>query len=130
WLPWSSRAWALPFLSVPALTPATSAKLGKRHRTTVDRADLLVRLVQRWQPDRHLVVVGDSGFAAVSLGHTCRRTQDHPGRPRQGCLVSRLLLNAQLYESPAPRTCRTSGPKPKKGKRQPNLATRLANNTL
>lgn len=130
WLPWSRRAWALPFLSVPTLTPATSAKLGKRHRTTVDRADLLVRLVQRWQPDRHVVVVGDSGFAAVSLGHTCRRAQDHRGRSRQGCLVSRLLLNAQLYDPPAPRTRPIGGPIPKKGKRQPNLATRLATDTL
>jgi hypothetical protein len=129
-LPWSRRAWALPFLSVPTLTPATSAKLGKQHRTTVDRADLLVRLVQRWQADRQLVVVGDSGFAAVSLGHTCRRPEDPGGRTRWGCLVSRLLLNAQLYDALAPRTRRTPGPRPKKGKRQPNLATRRANGTL
>lgn len=120
-LPWSQRAWALPFLSVPTLTPATSAKLGKRPRTTVDRAGLLVRLVRRWQPHRQVVVIGDSAFAAVSLGHTCRR---------QGCLVSRLLLNAQLYDEPTPQPRGKPGPKPKKGRRQPNLATRLAKGTL
>jgi len=107
WLPWSRRAWALPFLSVPTLTPATSATLGKRHRTTVDRADLLVRLVRRWQPDRQMVLVGDSGFAAASLGHTARR---------QGCLVSRLLLNAQLYDAPPPQPRGKPGPKPTKGR--------------
>ncbi len=83
-LPWSSRPWALPFLTVPALAPATSAKLGKRHRTVVERTQLLVRLVRRWQPERELVLVGDGSYAAVSLGQTCR------GLPGTVRLVSRL----------------------------------------
>jgi len=117
-VPWSRRPWALPFLSVPTLAPATSAKLGKRHRTTVERTQTLIRLVRRWQPDREVVLVGDSGFAAVSLGRVCRQQRVR--------LVSRLLLNAQLYDPPAPRPASTPGPKPKKGPRQPNLAARLA----
>ncbi len=60
-VPWSRRPWACPFLTVPALAPATSAKLGKRHRTAVDRASLLLRLVRRWQPTREITLVGDSG---------------------------------------------------------------------
>ncbi|GAC1402043.1 MAG: hypothetical protein NVSMB65_19290 [Chloroflexota bacterium] len=116
-VPWSRRPWACPFLTVPALAPATSAKLGKRHRTAVDRAGLLIRLVRRWQPDREIVLVGDSGFAAVSLGHTCRR--------QTVALVSRLRLDAALYDPPAPQPSAKRGPKPKKGPRQPSLATRL-----
>ena len=119
-LPWSSRPWALPFLTVPALAPATSAKLGKRHRTVVERTQLLVRLVRRWQPERELVLVGDGSYAAVALGHTCRR---QPGTVR---LVSRLRLDAALYAPPAPQPTSKRGPKPQKGQRQPNLAARLA----
>jgi hypothetical protein len=37
-LPWSSRTWALPFLTIPAPSPSVSAALGKPHRTLPDRA--------------------------------------------------------------------------------------------
>jgi hypothetical protein len=106
-VPWNTRPWALPFLAVPALAPATSARLGKRHRTVVERTQLLVRLVRRWQPGRELVLVGDGTYAAVALGHTCRRL---PGTVR---LVSRLRLDAALYEPPAPQPASKRGPKPK-----------------
>ena len=119
-LPWRARPWALPVLTVPALAPATSKKLGKRHRTVVERTQVLVRLIRRWQPDRDLVLVGDGSYAAIPLGHTCRR---QPGTVR---LVSRLRLDAALYDPPAPQPASKRGPKPKKGARQPNLAARLA----
>jgi hypothetical protein len=99
------------------LSPATSATLGKRHRPLVDRAAMLVRLVRRWQPERAIVLIGDSGYAAVSLGQTCAQ--------QKVTLVSRLRLDAALYDSPAPQSPSKRGPKPKKGARQPSLATRL-----
>ncbi len=102
---------------MPALAPATSATLGKRHRTAVERAGVLIRLVRRWQPQRAVLLVGDGGFAAVSLGHTCRRQ-------RVG-LVSRLRLDAALYDAPVPPPPGKRGPKPKKGARQLSLAARL-----
>ena len=116
-VPWSRRPWALPFLSIPTLAPATSAKLGRRHRTTPEYADVLLRLVRRWQPERELVVVGDSAFAVVELGQTCRT---HGMR-----LISRLVLNAQLYDPVPPRPASTPGVKPSKGPRQPKLSERL-----
>ena len=119
-LPWSTRPWALPVLTVPALAPATSKKLGKRHRTVVERTQVLVRLVRRWQPGRDLVLVGDGSYAAIPLGHTCRHL---PGAVR---LVSRLRLDAALYDPPGPQPASKRGPKPQKGARQPNLAARLA----
>ncbi len=119
-VPWSRRPWALPFLTVPALAPATSTKLGKPHRTVVERTQLLVRLVRRWQPDRDIVLVGDGTYAAVPLGHTCRQL---PGMVR---LVSRLRLDAVLHDPPAPQPASKRGPKPKKGARQLSLAARLA----
>ena len=56
-VPWSQRGFALPVLSVPTLTPATSAKLGKRHRTTIQTAQTLIWLVRRWFPKREIVLV-------------------------------------------------------------------------
>jgi hypothetical protein len=121
-VPWSRRLWACPFLTVPVLAPATSAKLGKRHRTTIDRTQTLIRLVRRWQPGRDVVLIGDGGFAATALGHTCR---DLP----RTTLVTRLRLDAALYDPPTPPPPGRRGPKPKKGPRQPNLKTRLADPT-
>src|SRR5260370_7383988 len=70
-VPWCRRPWALPIVSVPTLTPATSAKLGKRHRTTVQAAQLLIWLVRRWHPQPEIVLICDDGFAPTSLRHTC-----------------------------------------------------------
>src|SRR6187455_772333 len=116
-VPWSRRRWALPFLAIPTFTPATSAKLGKRHRTAPERTEGLVRLIRRWQPDRTIHLVGDSGFAVLRLAHVCRTARVR--------LVSRLVLNAQLYEPPRVRPSSTPGVKPKKGPRQPKLVDRL-----
>jgi len=121
-VPWSRRLWACPFLTVPVLAPATSAKLGTPHRTAIDRAQTLIRLVRRWQPGRDLVLIGDGGFAATALGHTCRAL------PR-AALVTRLRLDAALYDPPTPPPPGRRGRKPKKGARQPNLKARLADPT-
>jgi hypothetical protein len=119
-VPWSQRLWALPFMTIPALGPKTSAKLKKPHRTIVEWAMIMVDKVRAWQPEREIVLVGDGSYAAVVLGHHCRQYS----RPVQ--LVSRLRLDARLYNFPGPRPKGKRGPQPKKGARQPNLAQRLA----
>jgi hypothetical protein len=116
--PWGGREWALPILAVPTRSPALSQQLGKPHRTVPDYAQLLIRLVRRWQPDRELILVGDSAFAVARLGHTCRE--------RGVRLVSRLVLNAQLYDPVPPQPRGKPGVKPKKGPRQPKLCDRLS----
>jgi hypothetical protein len=117
-VPWSRRLWACPVLTVPVLAPATSAKLGKPHRTTIDRAQTLIRLVHRWQPGREVVLIGDGGFAATALGQTCRALP-------QTTLVTRLRLDAALYDPPTPPPPGRRGRKPQKGPRQPTLKLRL-----
>ena len=116
-VPWCRRQWALPVMSVATLTPDTSTKLGKRHRTTTQAAQLLIWLVRRWFPEREIVLVGDGGFASTRLGHTCRRLQVR--------FVSRLLLTAQLYDPVPPQPKGKPGVKPKKGPRQPKLTQRV-----
>ena len=116
-VPWSRRRWALPFLTIPTFTPAISARLGKPHRTAPERTEVLVRLIRRWQPDRTIHLVGDSGFAVVRLAHVCGAARVR--------LISRLVLNAQLYDPPPVRPASTPGVKPQKGPRQPKLCDRL-----
>jgi hypothetical protein len=117
-LPWCGRPWALPVLTVPALSPATSATLGKRHRTSIERAAILARLARRWLPGRDLVLVADGGFAAVSLGHACQRGGI--------TFVTRCRLDVALYEPPSPPPVHQRGRKPSKGPRQLALKDRLA----
>jgi len=118
-VPWSNRLWALPFMVIPALGPKTSAKLKKRHRTIVDWAIIMVRKVRCWQPGREIVLVGDGSYAAVTLVQYCQR------RKQPVKLVSRLRLDARLFDFPGPQPKGKRGPKPKKGARQPKLASRL-----
>lgn len=115
--PWGGREWAMPVLTLPTRSPALSQKLGKPHRTIPQYAQTLVRLVRRWYPTRELLLVGDSAFAAARLGHTCRACGVR--------LVSRLLLNAQLYDPVPPQPKGKPGVKPKKGPRQPKLCDLL-----
>jgi len=122
-VPWSPRLWALPFMVVPALSTKTSAQLKKPERTPVDWAGLLVERVRRWQPERTIHVIGDGGYAAIELVQRCQQLKS-PAR-----LVSRLRLDAQLYDQPGPRPKGKRGPKPKKGAKQPRLAERLLDPT-
>ncbi|MGB0388798.1 MAG: IS701 family transposase [Ardenticatenaceae bacterium] len=118
-LPWCKREWALPFLTVALLSPKTSAKLGKRHHTTVQRTAQLICLVRRLLADREIVVVGDGAYAAVALIQHCQRKRIRV------TLVSRLLWNARLFDEPTPQPKSKRGPKPKKGSRQPKLSERF-----
>jgi len=120
-VPWCRRPWALPFLTVPCPTPAVSARLGKRQRTVPARAATLIRLIRRWQPDRPLVLVGDSGYGVVALARTCR-AQDVT-------LVARLRLEAALDAPVPPQPTGKPGVKPKKGPRLPTPGARLADPT-
>jgi hypothetical protein len=122
-VPWSQRWWALPFLAIPALGPKTSAKLNKRHRTLVDWAAFMIQKVRRWQPEREIILVGDGTYAAVPLIQRCQRLQ------QPVTLVSRLRLDARLFDPPGPQPKSKRGPKPKKGTRQPPLAARLTDPT-
>jgi hypothetical protein len=122
-VPWSQRLWALPFMAIPALGPKTSTKLNKRHRTVVDWAAFMIQKVRRWQPEREVILVGDGTYAAVPLVQRCQRFQ----QPVK--LVSRLRLDARLFDPPGPQPKSKRGPKPKKGLRQPTLAARLSDPT-
>jgi DDE superfamily endonuclease len=116
-LPWSSRPWALPFLTLVAPSRAANGKANKPHRTTVDWAWRMVRLVSRWL-DRPWVLIGDGAYACVRFAQGCQR---------QGVtLVARLRLDAALHDFPGPVPPGRRGRRPKKGKRQLSLKARAS----
>jgi hypothetical protein len=118
-VPWSQRPWALPIMTVLALGEKTSTRLNKRHRTIVQWAEFMIDKVRRWQPEREITLVGDGSYAAIALVQRCQRLK----KPVK--LVSRLRLDARLFDFPAPQPRHKRGPKPKKGARQVQLAQRL-----
>src|SRR5260221_5573890 len=94
-VPWCQRRWALPVLSVPTLTPATSAKLGKRHRTTIQAAQLLIWLVRRWVPEREIDFDSYVGFSSGSRSQSCLCLV--------GCLLARVLFTRPNPHCVSPR---------------------------
>lgn len=118
-VPWSSRPWALPVLTLNAPSEATNKANDKRHKTSIDWIKQMTCLVRRWLRGRQLVLVTDGGLTAVKLGLTC-------GALRQPVTwVSRMRLDAGLYDWPEEQPKEKRGPKPKKGKRLKSLQNRL-----
>lgn len=113
-IPWAGRVWALPFLTSLCPSERYHESYGRRHRLLTERARQMLRTVQRWQPTRPIVVVADSGFAALELlaavtNHTLS-------------VVTRLRLDAALYEPAPTRAVGSLGRPRKKGRRLPTLA--------
>ena len=117
-IPWAGRVWALPFLTALAPSERACREQGWRHKKLTDWARQLVLQARRWLPGRDLVLVGDSGFAALELLDTL-------GRQDIVC-ITRLRLDAALYEPAAPRLPGTNGRPRTKGARLPNLSDILA----
>src|SRR6185312_7598749 len=115
---WAGRVWALPFLSVLAPSARYCRERGLRHKKLTDWARQVALQARRWLPDREIVLVGDSSFAALDLLASL---------VRQGLIcVTRLRLDAALYEPAPPRRPGAKGRPRKKGARLPTLAQVLA----
>jgi hypothetical protein len=113
-IPWAKRVWALPFLTPLCPSERYYKRYPREHRSLTERARQVLRTVQRWLPDRPIVVVADRSFAALELLATVTS--------ETLCVVTRLRLDAALYEpAPAPVTSRAGRPR-KKGSRLPTLA--------
>jgi DDE superfamily endonuclease len=118
---WAARVWALPFLTAlcPSERYAPYVRRGRRHKPLVERARGLIGQVRRWLPDRMLVVVADSSYAALEFLAWGARLA------RPITVISRLRLDAALYApAPARRPGRNGRPR-LKGQRLSSLAQRL-----
>jgi hypothetical protein len=112
-VPWAARTWALPFLTCLAPSERYAQQHRKQHKPVLAWARQMIFQAQRWFPHRTMVVVGDSAFSALEWLHALVQ--------RNITVVTRLRLDAALYE-PAPfRPPGTNGRPRKKGKRLPTL---------
>lgn len=119
-IPWAGRVWALPFLTVLAPSKRYDQKRQRRHKTLPERGRQMLLQLRRWLPDRRLVVVVDSGYAALEfLGGLVNRRQPIT-------CITRLRLDAQLYAPATPRYPGQIGRPRRKGVRLPSLRQRVS----
>jgi hypothetical protein len=91
-LPWCKRPWALPFLTVLAPSKKSNEAAGKRHKTSIDWTRQMMLQVCRWLKKKPWILLGDGAYACMDLATACIK--------RKVTLVSRLRLDAQLYQYP------------------------------
>jgi DDE superfamily endonuclease len=116
-IPWAARTWALPVLTALAPSERYDRERGRRHKTLTDWAGQLLLVACRWWPERPIVAVADSTYAALEFLAGCRRAKPHPVT-----VVTRLRLDAALYAPAPPRRPHQTGRPRLKGKRLPTLA--------
>jgi hypothetical protein len=116
-IPWAARVWSLPFLTVLAPSERYARERGRRHKKLTDWARQGLLQAARWLPGRRIVAVTDTGYAALDLLGSVRHRL---------CVVTRLRLDARLFDPAPPRKPRTIGRPRLVGQRQPTLARRLA----
>jgi hypothetical protein len=100
-IPWAGRTWALPFLTALAPSERHCRERGRRHKRLTDWARQMALQARRWLPGREVVLLGDSGFAALDL---------LAALARHGLVcITRLRLDAALYQPAPPRKPGTVG---------------------
>jgi hypothetical protein len=113
---WTGRIWALPFLMVPAPSERYARERGARHKKLTDLARQALLQLAHWLPERRVVAAADRSYAALELLHALRQ---------RVYIVTRLRLDARLFDPPPPRTPHTIGRPRVVGARQPTLAQLL-----
>jgi DDE superfamily endonuclease len=111
---WAGRVWALPFLTALCPSERYHQQRGRRHKTLPAWAGQLIGLIHRWLPGREVVVVADSSYAVLML---LKQVSDMP----EMSLITRLRLDAALYDPAPARAPRQNGRPRKKGLRRPTL---------
>ena len=117
-IPWAARHWALPFLTILAPSARWAEANGKPHKTLTRWARQAMLQTKRWLPDRDLIFVADSGFAALDLLDAVRR---------RVCVITRLRLDASLYKPAPARKRGQRGRTPLKGGVLPKSSSVLTN---
>lgn len=120
-IPWAQRIWGLSFLIVLAPSERYHQEQRHRHKRLTDWARQMLIQVRRWLSNRAIVVVADSSFAALALlGALLKLPIPIP-------MVTRLRLDAQLYQPASPRLPGILGLSLKVGQRLPGLKALIDN---
>jgi len=90
----------------------------RRHKKLTDWGRQVLLQTARWLPDRQIIGVADSSYASIDLLNAVRS---------RVCMITRLRLDARLFDPPAQRRPSTVGRPRVVGTRQASLAERLTN---
>jgi hypothetical protein len=110
---WAGREWGLPFLTVLCPSERYHAERKRRHQRLTDRAWQAMALIGRWLPEREVIFVGDSSFAVLDLLSLISGTPNID-------LITRLRMDAQLYDPAPERKAGQNGRPRVKGARRPS----------
>ncbi len=117
------RSFALPFLTILEYPKKYDEQRKRRHKTTLLWAGQMIRQVRRWVgKSRKIILVGDGGFAAGQLALDCIQCGV--------TLVSRLKINACLFDFPPERKSGKRGRVALKGGRLMNFKQMLSLDNL
>ena len=112
-IPWAGCVWGLPFLTVLCPSARYYTERGRAPNRLTDRAWQVMQLIARSLPDRTVVLVADSSFAVLDLLYLVSSLPPLS-------LITRLRLDAQLY-NPAPERKPGQTGRPRlKGSRRPS----------
>lgn len=114
-VPWANRIMALPFLTLLAPSKRFYGGKARAPKTLLDWARQAILQIRRWLPDRTIVIVADTAFAAIEFLAAVRN---------HVCLVTRLRLDASLFDFPPPKR-KGPGRPPIRGKRLKKLSALL-----
>ena len=109
---WADRVWALPFLTILAPSERYNEQRGKQHKKITDWARQMMLQLSRWLPNRLIIIVADSSYAVIELLAAVRN---------HVCVITRLRLDAALYDFVPQRPKGRPGRNRKKGQRLKNL---------
>lgn len=118
---WAARVWALPFLTALAPSERYCREHNKKHKKITDWARQLTLLLARWLKGRRIIIVADSSYSALELLSAVKA---------KATLVTRLRLDAALYEKAPERKAGQVGRKRLKGKRLPTLKEKLTDSEM
>jgi len=90
--PFSERYFALPFMTVLEPSAKNDKMTKRRHKTTLQWTIQMIIQVGRWLKYTPITLVGDGGFACGELAWVCLKLKIS--------LITRLKMNARLYDFP------------------------------
>lgn len=71
-MPWAQPVWALPVVTTIAPSERYYHARGRKPKSLTERAKQMIMQLRRWLPNRQLVIVGDSSYAALDLLAACQ----------------------------------------------------------